>query len=40
MKEGGDAYGSPRVASSPVGGGEAGSFHFSSPLDLIKRRVQ
>ena len=29
-----------KPASSPAGGGEVSSFHFNSPINLIKRRVR
>ena len=31
----GDAFGEVKSASSPAGGGEVGSFHFNSPINLI-----
>jgi hypothetical protein len=36
---GGDAYAKLKPASLPAGGGEVGSFHFSSPLDLKRKEV-
>lgn len=37
--EGGDAYAKFKLASSPVGGGGAGSFYFNSPVALKGKEV-